>query len=104
MQSVMVNAAPSATFVVAEPKSLLEVLVVALDPPASLRLPDEFGESDVGPEGREPILRWLFLVFWLLDEAPFLDTRFRAIDVAMSGADVHGGEARRQPGIGAFLC
>src|SRR5512134_174102 len=99
---MMVKAAPSATLVVSKPEFLLEVLIIALDPPASLRLPHEFGEGGVGREGGEPVLRRLFLTFWPLDQTPFLGTRFRAIDVAMGGADAHGGEARGQPGIGAL--
>jgi hypothetical protein len=38
---MMVKAAPAAAFVVAKPEFLLEVLIVALDPPAPLGLPDE---------------------------------------------------------------
>ncbi len=44
-RGMMVKAAPAAAFVVAKPEFLLEVLVIALDPPAPLGLPDEVGQE-----------------------------------------------------------
>src|SRR4051812_24401631 len=97
----MVKAAPAAAFVVAEAKFLLEVLIVALDPPAPLGLPDEGGEGDVGGQGGKPVSGRFGLTLGPLDQAPFLGARFAAAGVALSRADAHGSEAGRQLGVAA---
>src|ERR1700761_4545322 len=99
---MMVKAAPAAAFVVAKPELLLEVLVVALDPPAPLGLPDQGREGGVGRQGGEPVFGRFGLPLWPLDQAPFLGTRFAAAGVALSRADAHGSEAGRQFGVAAL--
>ena len=60
-RGVMMEASPAAPFVVPEPHLLLEVLVVALDPPAHLGHADEGGPLAVRWQCREPVLGRLVL-------------------------------------------
>ena len=55
----MVEAAPAAALEVAEPQLLLQLLEVALDPPAQLRGRDQLLERGRLGQGREPVLRRL---------------------------------------------
>ena len=57
----MMEASPAAPFVVPEPHLLLEILVVALDPPAHLCHADEGGPLGVRRQCREPVLGRLVL-------------------------------------------
>jgi hypothetical protein len=59
---MMVEAAPAAAFIVAKPKFLFKILIIALDPPAPLGLPDEVGERGAGRQGGKPILGRFSLV------------------------------------------
>ena len=52
----MMEAAPSAAFIVTKPDLLLELLVVALDTPAQFGKIDEPAEAKVCRQRREPIL------------------------------------------------
>src|SRR5271167_3591580 len=45
-----------------KPHFLLEVLVIALDPPAEFGAIDQFFEADIGGQGRQPVLGRLRLV------------------------------------------
>src|ERR1700750_2893657 len=51
----MVKAAPAASFIVAEAKFLLQVLVIALDPPPALGVSDEGCKGGIGRQGGEPV-------------------------------------------------
>src|SRR3978361_275512 len=99
---MMVKAAPAAAFVVAKPEFLLEVLIIALDPPAPLGLPDEFCEGGVGRQGGEPVFGRFGLALRPLDQAPFLGPWLATLGVAMGGTDPHGSEAGCQAGIAPF--
>ena len=57
----MMEASPAAPFVMSEPHLLLEILVVALDPPAHLGHADEGGPLGVRRQCREPVLGRLVL-------------------------------------------
>src|SRR6202165_6166563 len=69
---VVVEAAPSSPFEVAEPHLLLEILVVALDAPAHHGDVDETIERDASRQRREPILGRCLLAVRPLDQQPFL--------------------------------
>src|ERR1700759_4061430 len=103
----MVKAAPAASFIVAEAKFLLQVLVIALDPPPALGVSD-LGVSDegckggIGRQGGEPVFGRFRLALGPLDQAPFLGARFAAAGVALRRADAYGGEAGRQFGVAAL--
>src|SRR4051812_7897548 len=92
----------AAAFVVAKSEFLLEVLVITLDPPAPLGLPDEVGARGVGRQGGKPILGRFGLVLRPFDQAPRLGTRFATAGIALSRTDPHGGEAGRQFGVAAL--
>src|SRR6476619_6408176 len=54
---MMMKAAPSASFIVAEPEFLLQFLIVALDPPAQFGEIDEIPQRHIGWQTGQPILR-----------------------------------------------
>jgi hypothetical protein len=56
---VVVEAAPAAAFVVAEPDLLFQFLIIAFDAPAQFDGVDELIERDIARQGREPVLRRL---------------------------------------------
>lgn len=87
---VMMEAAPAAPLVMAEPEFLLQFLVIPLDAPAQLGEIDETLEGDVVRQRREPVFRRLFRVLGPLDQQPF----FAMGLVAMGGAHAHAGKAR----------
>ena len=63
----MMEAAPAASFILAEAEFLLELQIVTLDAPAQLGEIDECGEGDVLGQGGEPILGRLALALGPLD-------------------------------------
>ena len=52
----MVEAAPPAPFIIAEAEFLLELLIIALDPPSQLCQIDQTIEGDILGQGGKPIL------------------------------------------------
>ena len=86
-----------------EPELLLQLLVIALDPPAQLGKIDELGERDGLGQRGEPVLGRLLLVFRPFDQQPFLGSRLGEPFVAVSGTDADACVARREPGVIAFL-
>ena len=71
----MVEAAPPAPFIIAETKFLLELLIIALDPPPQLCQIDQTIERGIFGQGRKPILRRLGFAFRPLDQKPLLDRK-----------------------------
>src|SRR6266853_1552094 len=92
----MMEAAPSAPFIVSKPDLLLEFLIVPLDTPAQLGKVDELAEADIGWQRRQPIFGRLGFAYGPLDQQPLLRQQFR-LELAMSDPNAHAGEARRQP-------
>src|SRR4028118_1861828 len=90
------EAAPASPLIVSKPKFLLELLVVALDPPAQLGKLDEALEGDVLGQGGEPVLRRLLRLGRPLDQQPFLRARFAKMVVAMRRPHPQTGKARGQ--------
>src|SRR5260370_20083700 len=97
----MVEAAPPASFKVAQPDLLLELLIVALDAPAQLGGVDQIAERDVSRQGREPIFGWFILALGPLDQQPFLGCLRRTF-VARCNVYTQTGKPRRQPIVRAF--
>src|SRR6202171_3894170 len=54
-RGVVMEAAPSAPFIVSKPYLLLEFLIISLDTPAQLGKVDEPAEADVRRQRREPV-------------------------------------------------
>src|ERR1700693_2165652 len=91
----MMEASPSAAFVVAEPDLLLELLVIALDAPAHFGDIDQLTERHPVVEIGEPILGGRGFALWPLDQQRL----FGASGGALTGRDAHPhpGKARAQP-------
>src|SRR3990167_7629899 len=97
----MVEAAPSAPFIVSEPNLLLELLIVALDAPAQFGGVDQIAEGNVFRKGGKPVFGRRLLVLWPLDQQP-LFRRVLGEFVTMSNANTHTRKARGQPVGRAF--
>src|SRR6266852_5797982 len=52
----MMEATPSASFIMPEPDLLLELLIIAFDAPAQLGGVDQIAECDAARQGRKPII------------------------------------------------
>src|SRR5215212_11294445 len=98
----MVEAAPATALEVAEPQLLLELLEVALDPPAQLGRGDELLDRGRLGQGREPVLARLLLAHGPLDQKPLLRPRLGPVGVAVRRANPNGGESRVQLARGAL--
>src|SRR4051795_9961864 len=98
----MMKATPPSPLVVAEPELLLQVLVVALDPPSQLGSVHQPAAADVWGQRGEKVFRWLGFVGGPFDQAPFLWTRCGAFIIAMRGADTYGREAPGELDLGPF--
>src|SRR6478609_1635576 len=98
----MVEAPPSSAFVVAEPKFLFEVLVVALDPPAQLGGVYQGAAADGRGQRGQEIFRRLGFVQRPFDQAPFLGARCGPLIIAMRGANTQDGETRCKSSVGSF--
>src|SRR5882672_12802592 len=96
----MVEAAPSAPFIVPEPDLLLELLIVALDTPAQFGGVDESAEGDVFGKGREPVFCRRVLALRPFDQQPLFH-RGRG-EVAMPDANANARKPRGEPVGGAF--
>src|SRR5258707_176627 len=99
----MVEATPPSPFVVAEADLLLEVLVVALNPPAHLGNIDEPTEADVRRQGGERVFVFGGPGFTLerFDQKPLL-CELPGNCTIVPDAHAHTCKARRQP-IGRAL-
>src|SRR5260370_3526680 len=97
----MMEAAPSAPFIVTKPDLLLEFLIVTLNAPAQFGGVDQIPERDVFRQGREPIFGWLIFALRPLDQHPLLR---RLGPTFVLGCSMHTtpGQPRRQPFVRAF--
>src|SRR6201987_6330757 len=98
---MMMNPAPGAALVVAEAELLLELLVIPLDPPARLGNPHEALQRRAPGQIGEPVLGWLRVAVWPLEQQPLLRPRLRALGIAMSRADPRGRKTRGQLALGS---
>src|ERR1700758_5372925 len=72
---VMVEAAPPAPFIIAEAEFLLELLIIALDPPSQLCQIAQTIEGGLFGQGGKPILGRLVFVSRPLAKNPFFSTQ-----------------------------
>ncbi len=91
---MMMEAAPTASLIVAEPEFLFEFLIVALDAPAQLGGADELCERSGGRESGEPVFEWFGITLGPFDQQPFLGAGLGQFVIPGRGPDAHGGEAR----------
>jgi hypothetical protein len=98
----VVKASPASTFIVIEAEFLLELLIVALDPPAQFGRFHEPREAGIGWQGREPIFGRRGFAQRLFDEQPFLGMGLRTPVVAMRGTNTHAGETGTERFVDAF--
>src|SRR5262252_11255566 len=92
----MMEATPSAPFIMPEPDLLLEVLIVPLDAPAQLGKVDEPAEAEVCRQCREPIFGRLGVALGPFDEQPLRHHQFRN-ELVMPDANPHAREAPCEP-------
>src|SRR6266852_6181615 len=97
----MMEATPSASFIMPEPDLLLELLIIALDAPAQLGGVDQIAECDAARQGRKPVLGRLLLALGPLDQQPFFG-RFAGPLMARCNVNTHTRKPRAQPFIGAL--
>src|SRR6202161_4367876 len=90
---MVVEASPSAAFVMSPPEFLLEFLIVALDAPAQLGQIDQAFECDVRGQRGEPVFGWFLLALGPFDQEPFFGMR----PAAMGGAHAPTCKSRGQP-------
>src|SRR5690349_18609866 len=93
---MMVETAPVAALEVAKAKLLLEVLVIALDPPARLGELDQALERAALGQVGEPVLGGFGVPLRPLDQQPLLRPGLGALCVAVGWTHPHGREARGQ--------
>ena len=92
---MVMKAAPSAAFKMAQPNLLLELLIIALDAPA------QFGDVDQVIEGyrvwerREPVFGRLGLALRPLYQQPFRRMRLTSLFVVMSDANTQARKSAR---------
>src|SRR5882757_7177074 len=92
----MMEAAPSAPFIVPEPNFLLEILIVALDAPAPFGQINQPAAADLFRQGREPVFGRRLLPLRPFDQQPLL-CAVLGQPVTMSDPNTHAGKAREQP-------
>src|SRR5215210_7367952 len=83
--------------VMAKPKFLLQLLIIAFDPPAQLGDIDQTVERNVLGQGREPVFGRLRLILRPFDQEPFFSARLGEAFIAMGSAHPQPREARLQP-------
>src|SRR5215475_11952090 len=79
----MVKAAPPAPFISAQAKFLLELLIIALNPPPQLCQIDQTIEGGILGQGGKPILGRLGLVFRPFDQKPLFSAQLAQRVIAM---------------------
>ena len=79
----MVETAPAAPFVIAKAKLLLELLIIALDPPAQFGDVDQLIKGNILEHDGKPIFRRLGFALRPLDQQPFFRAWLGQLGVAM---------------------
>jgi hypothetical protein len=92
----MMKAAPTTSFVVAQPEFLLQFLIIPFNNPAMFGQMHEFHQGGVGRKSGQPVLGWFGFPDWPFDQQPFFRMWVRSPVVAMRGAHPHGGKAGLQ--------
>ncbi len=99
---MVVEASPSAAFVVAQAKFLFEFEIVALDPPAQLGQVDHALERDVVWQRGESIVIGVVSALGPLDQQPLFRRRLASLGVFARRADPQPGKARGQRYVASF--
>src|SRR6202030_4781506 len=95
---MMVEAAPPAFFfIIAKAELLLELLIIALDPPPQLCQIDQTIEGGIFGQGGKPILGRLGFVFRPLDQEPLFSAQLAQQVVAMRRPHSPPRKARGEP-------
>ena len=89
----MMEAAPTASFVVAQPEFLLQFLIIPFDDPAMFGQMNEFYQGGVGRQSGEPVLGWFRFPGRPFDQQPFFWMRLGSPVVSVRGTHAHGGKA-----------
>src|SRR5258706_3218762 len=89
---MMVKPAPAASFKMAKPHFLFQILIIAFDHPASFSRRHQILEGDVFWQCREPVARWFIFTCRPFDQQPFLGARL----VTLSSLDPHTSKTRFQ--------
>jgi hypothetical protein len=97
----MMEATPSAAFIVTEADLLLEFEIVALNSPAHLGSIDHALERNVGRQRAEPVVIRLGFALRPFDQQPLLGRGLAPPGVTMRRADPPSGELRSQWGVAA---
>jgi len=93
---VMMEAAPTAPFEVAQAKFLFQFFVVAFDDPALFGQSDKVPQSDAFYQVRQPVFARFGFAAGPLDQQPLLLSRLGELVVAMRRTDAYGGKAGAQ--------
>src|SRR5215467_815626 len=84
---MMVKAAPTPSFIVAQSEFLFQLLVVPLDDPAMLGQAHQIGKFSFGRESGQPVSAGFGFLSRPLHQQPLLGTKFTAPVIAMGGSD-----------------
>src|SRR5271165_5688056 len=98
----MVKAAPAASFVISEPDLLLELLIVAFDPPAQLGEVDQAPKRGVVGKIGQPILGRLAFIRGPLDQQPLFGSALGKSVVAACRSHPHARKSGTEPIRRAF--
>src|SRR4051794_41912783 len=92
----MMKAAPAASFIMIEPKVLLEILMIPLDPPAQFGPVNQIDQGGRRRQGREPVPARLLVALRPLDQQPLLRMRLGPANIRVGGGQPPTGETPRQ--------
>src|ERR1700689_5557244 len=93
---VMMKASPAASFEVAQAKFLFQLFIIAFDDPAMFGLSDQFAQSDLFRQVRQPVFARFGFAAGPLDQQPLLLSRLLKLVVAMCRANPYASEAGAQ--------
>src|SRR6266436_7450427 len=99
---MVVPADPTAPFVVIQSKFFLQLLIVLLDLPATLRQAHQAPKGIIFWQVAEEVFNGFFLRLRPFHQQPYLFMRWFATDVPMRWLYPHGHEARLQPSLRAL--
>src|ERR1700731_1317521 len=94
---MVVEAAPPAPFIIPKPEFLLQLLIIALDPPSQLCDINQTFEGDILWQSGKPILGRLGFFWRPLHQQPLFGARVGQEGIAMCRAHPLPRKARREP-------
>ena len=92
----MMEAAPAASFEVAQPQFLFQFLIIAFDDPALFCQPDQSVQADAFGQIGHPVFSGFGFAARPLDQEPFQLSRLVEFVIAMRSADAHRGKTGAQ--------